>query len=93
MEIRPEAEEDEASISFIIKTAFALHTGLEQLRGLGIRVCTVLGDPAFYGRFGFVARRALRLAGAPAAHFMALTFGEDWPEGDVEYHPIFAVWA
>ena len=166
MEIRPEAEEDEASIGFIIKSAFAQHpfsnqrehqivdalrhagalrlslvaltgdsvvghvcfspvriggkdlrwvglaplavlpsqqhrgigtalvrAGLKQMRSLGVQGVTVLGNPDFYGRFGFVARRALRLTSAPARHFMALSFGEDWPEGDVEYHPIFAVWA
>ncbi len=66
-----------------------VRAGLERLREMGARGVVVLGDPAYYGRFGFRARDGLRYPGAPASHFMALSFGDAVPSGTVEYHPAF----
>jgi putative acetyltransferase len=49
--------------------------GLEACRNLGVRGCVVLGDPAYYGRFGFI--RAPATLSSPYAHlaaFQALAF-------------------
>lgn len=47
--------------------------------------------PPYYPRFGFERSDDLRYDGAPADHFMSLTFdGLAWPGGKVEYHPAFA---
>ena len=49
--------------------------GLDACRGLGIQGCVVLGDPAYYGRFGFA--RAPATLSSPYAHldaFQALPF-------------------
>lgn len=47
--------------------------GLEQLEAEGIVLCFVLGDPAFYGRFGFAADLARGFASPYAGdYFMAL---------------------
>ena len=55
----------------------------------GAAGCVVLGDPQFYGRFGFKANGALRLPGVPAEYFMAVAFGAAMPSGEVSYHEAF----
>ena len=67
-----------------------VRTGLERLRAEGARGCVVLGEPAYYGRFGFRARPELRLAGVPPAYFQALAFTSEAPSGEVMYHPAFS---
>ncbi len=47
------------------------------------------GDPAFYGRLGFVQSDALTHQGKPSRHLQAITFDGD-AEGDVEFHPVFS---
>jgi putative acetyltransferase len=37
-----------------------VHAGLERLKGLGIQAVYVLGDPAYYGRFGFSPERSVK---------------------------------
>ena len=53
--------------------------GLEESRARGAAGVIVLGDPAYYARFGFRPERARALAGAYAGTdaFMALEFDED----------------
>lgn len=63
--------------------------GLDQLRRIGAGGCVVLGDPAYYQRFGFRADPKLRFDGVPAAYFMQLTLSGSTPEGQVAYHPAF----
>lgn len=63
--------------------------GLDQLRQIGAAGCVVLGDPAYYQRFGFRADPKLCFDGVPAAYFMQLTLAGPTPEGQVVYHPAF----
>lgn len=63
--------------------------GLERLKATGAAGCVVLGEPGFYGRFGFKARPQLTFDGAPAEFFLSLPFGPAIPAGAVEYHPNF----
>ncbi|MFJ1258509.1 GNAT family N-acetyltransferase [Cupriavidus sp. CuC1] len=65
------------------------HVALSALRGLGAAGCVVLGDPAFYGRFGFVAKPELVLAGVPAEYFQSLSFQGSRAAGAVRYHAAF----
>ncbi len=51
--------------------------------------CVLVGDPAYYGRFGFAPDARLRFAGVPRGYFLALPFGPDVPSGDVSFHPAF----
>ena len=44
-----------------------IEAGLAQLRLQGSRGCVVLGEPGYYGRFGFVADPNLRLTGVPGS--------------------------
>jgi putative acetyltransferase len=72
-----------------IGTALVRH-GLDLLRGRGARGCVVLGEPGFYGRFGFAADPALRLAGVPPDHFLALALDRHPAADEVTYHAAFA---
>jgi putative acetyltransferase len=51
--------------------------GLDCIRPLHARGCVVLGDPAYYGRFGFRNNPALRNARVPAEYFQQLSFGDE----------------
>ena len=67
-----------------------IEEALNQLRALGAAGCVVLGEPAYYARFGFEATAALTLPGVPAEYFQALSFGTDAPQGTVAYHASFS---
>lgn len=68
-----------------------IHEGLAQLRALGAGGCVLLGDPAYYCRFGFVNDPALRYGDVDPRHFQALHFAGDSPSGEVAFHPAFDV--
>jgi putative acetyltransferase len=68
---------------------FLINAGLSRLKSTGAAGCVVLGDPAYYTRFGFQVRPELTYAGAPPEYFLALPFGESLPAGAVEYHACF----
>ena len=63
--------------------------GLDALKKKGAHGCVVLGDPALYERFGFVATPLLRMAGVPADYFHGLLLNGTWPDAEVRYHPAF----
>ena len=62
---------------------------LSRLRTQDAAGCVVLGDPAYYGRFGFRPLPQLRLPGVPCEHFQSLPFSEGVPKGDVAYSQAF----
>ncbi len=66
-------------------------SGLERLRALGAAGCVVLGEPAYYGRFGFAADPTLVLKDVPPAYFQALAFTPLQASGEVAYHAAFTV--
>jgi putative acetyltransferase len=66
-----------------------VNSGLTRLKSIGAAGCVVLGDPAYYTRFGFKVRPELTYAGAPPEYFLTLPFGESLPAGAVEYHACF----
>ena len=53
----------------------------------------LVGDPAFYHRFGFHNDPRLTLEGVPPEVFMVLPLGKTVPEGAVAFHPAFAATA
>lgn len=67
-----------------------IRTVLQQLQQLGAAGCVVLGDPAYYSKFGFNVIPNLSLANVPAEYFQALSFDREFPQGDVTYAPAFA---
>ncbi len=71
-----------------------VRAGLERLVGLGAAGCVLLGEPAYYQRFGFEANPCLSFAGAPPAYFMSRLLGGDAvPAGEVTYHRAFSTHA
>ena len=52
-----------------------MHAALAALRRHGANGCVLLGDPAYYGRFGFRATPDLTLAGVPPGYSLALRLG------------------
>lgn len=66
-----------------------MEAALQQLRSASANGCVVLGDPAYYGRFGFSPLAGLVLPGVPAAYFQAMVFNGGLPRGEVTYHPGF----
>lgn len=63
--------------------------GLNLLTARGAAGCVVLGEPGFYGRFGFEQDPALTFPGPPAEYFQRLVLTGDAPSGVVRYHPAF----
>ena len=55
------------------------------LRSGGARGLVVLGDPAFYARFGFEHDPALRYPGPPPKYFQFLLLEGQAPRGEVRY--------
>ncbi len=66
-----------------------IRAGLGQLQAMGAAGCVVLGEPAYYGRFGFVSDPRLTYPGPPPEYFQALCFSGSAPTGEVAYHPAF----
>lgn len=70
-----------------------IRAGLDKLRDRGIAISFVLGDAAYYLRFGYSADLAARFASPFAGpHFMALMLDSDalWPQdGRADYAPAF----
>lgn len=64
--------------------------GLSLLRESGADGCVLLGEPAFYGRFGFSGHPGLVLSGVPPEFFLALPFRSGLPHGEVTYHAAFS---
>ncbi|WP_439628482.1 GNAT family N-acetyltransferase [Shinella sp.] len=63
--------------------------GLAQLQALGARGCVLLGNPTYYGRFGFAPDPKLTLDGVPPEYFMRVAFSPVYGGGTVSYHPGF----
>ncbi len=66
-----------------------VETGLTRLRGTGASGCVVLGDPAYYGRFGFESDPALTFADMAPGPFQRLVFTGPAPRGETIYAPAF----
>ena len=66
-----------------------IRSGLEALKDLDALGCVLLGDPNYYGKFGFKADARLVLEGVPAEYFQILPFTNDIPSGTVFYDDAF----
>lgn len=63
--------------------------GLRALQQQGAAGCVVLGEPGYYGRFGFRSTPALQLLGAQPGCFLVRPFARVVPMGTVHLHPAF----
>jgi len=68
-----------------------VRAALDALRNRDARGCVLLGDPAYYSRFGFAPHPGLELPGVPPDHFQALSLGGEIPAGHVSYSKAFDV--
>jgi len=68
-----------------------IEAGLATLRAQGSKGCVVLGEPAYYRRFGFTADPNLRLSEVPPEYFQRLKFKEQPCGGEVKYHAAFGM--
>ena len=66
-----------------------INEGLRRLRDLGAAGCVVLGEPEYYGRFGFSHHPGLQYPGPPPEYFLASSFGGPLPKGEVVFHASF----
>lgn len=62
---------------------------LAELRERGAAGCVLVGDPRYYGRFGFLPESKLIYPGVPPEYFQALRWRGEWPRGTVKYHEAF----
>lgn len=67
-----------------------MHAALRLLREKGAEGCVLLGNPAYYSRFGFKPEPALVLPDVPPEYFQALPLGASLPRGIVTYHAAFS---
>jgi putative acetyltransferase len=63
---------------------------LRRLRGTS-RGAALVGDPAYYGRFGFRAFPGFSVAGCPPEAVQALPFDGIEPRGELVHHPAFGL--
>jgi len=66
-----------------------MEQALTELRAMQAAGCVLLGDPAYYARFGFQAHAGLQLPGVPPGYFMALALHGSVPEGVAHYSDAF----
>ncbi len=64
------------------------------LKDLNAAGCLLVGDPAYYARFGFASPQGLSYEGVPQKNFMTLPFNDNAPDkkipqGIVHFHPAF----
>ena len=70
-----------------------IEAGLAALDAEGARGCIVVGDTAYYPRFGFRPRPGNAQPGIPRDHFMIRVFRGRPPAGPIAFHPAFGVGA
>ena len=60
--------------------------GIEEMRGRGANGIVLVGDPAYYQRFGFQQGKKLTFRSVPPENFLVLSFLPDEPHGEVSFH-------
>lgn len=66
-----------------------IENGLRQLRDRLATGCVLVGNPAYYARFGFRCSPHLAPEGEPAEYYQRLALTSDAPELVVGFHPLF----
>lgn len=64
---------------------------LKQMQKKGAEGVVLVGDPAFYGRFGFKNISGLTYAGVPDQYVLGLSFTDKEPKGEITAHDAFNV--
>lgn len=66
-----------------------MQRAIADIRAAGAKGIVLLGDPAFYSRFGFGHDPQLQYPGPPPEYFQRLVLVGDAPSGVVSYAPAF----
>lgn len=66
-----------------------IRRGLADIAERGARGIVLLGEPAYYARFGFAHEPQLAYPGPPREYFQCLLIEGDLPRGEVSYAPAF----
>ena len=66
-----------------------INAGLERLRDQGAAGVVVLGDPAYYSRFGFESVETVWYGDAPSPYFQRLLLNGPDAQGQAAYHAAF----
>lgn len=66
-----------------------VRAGLEEILKRGAAGCVLVGEPAFYRRFGFRSVDALTMEGIPQEFVLALPLSERGAAGTIIHHPAF----
>lgn len=64
---------------------------LDRARESGAAGVVLVGDPAYYGRFGFAVHSGLTYAGVPGEYVLGLSFSDEPPVGAVTAHAAFSM--
>jgi len=65
--------------------------GLARLKALGAQGCVLVGEPAYYNRFGFKSFPNLSMEGVSQQYVLALPFAERMASGVITHHRAFSV--
>jgi len=68
-----------------------IREGLSQLKSLGAQGCVLVGEPAYYNRFGFKSFPELSMEGVPQQYVLGLSFNEKMATGSITHHHAFSV--
>jgi putative acetyltransferase len=66
-----------------------IEKAMSDLAAAGAVGCVVVGEPAYYGRFGFAAEPSLVFPDVPPQYFRAMAFRGPMPSGTVSYSQAF----
>ena len=67
-----------------------VHEGLTLLKTMDAKGCVLVGDPAYYNRFGFTHSPDVVYEGIPQEYVLVLPFGKKTPQGRVVFHQGFS---
>ncbi|MDP2400920.1 MAG: N-acetyltransferase [Actinomycetota bacterium] len=68
-----------------------VEAGLSEIRSHGAAGCVLVGDPGYYGRFGFATFSDLEYEGVPQGYVLGLRFADEEPSGYIRAHEAFMV--
>jgi putative acetyltransferase len=66
-----------------------IEQGLRQLQDFDANGCVLLGDPRYYGRFGFTSEHGLRYGTVPSHYFQSRVLHGERQTGEVTFHEAF----
>lgn len=66
-----------------------MHAGLDKVKAMKAQGCALVGDPAYYKRFGFRSDPRCTMDGVPQQFVQILPFSKHVPSGNLIHHEAF----